>query len=327
MPNAKSRIGILSTAHLHVWSYASAVQNHPDAILVGAWDDAAARLEAFCKESNTQLFSSQDDLLDNCDAVIITSENVRHADLAEAAAEKGKHILCEKPLVISEEQAAKMLEIANKVKLMTAFPCRFSPAFPRLKQRVEAGDIGKIKGICATNRGKCPFGWFVEKDKSGGGSMIDHVVHVADLLRALLDEEVSSVYAQIGNNIYGHDWEDTAMLTLQFPSGIFATLDSSWSRPQSYKTWGDVTMNVVGEGGVIEMDMFAQAIDVYSDDKHALAGYGTNIDSALFDAFIRCVLDDTDPPVTALDGIKAARVALAGYESVRLGKPVALSSG
>jgi len=321
------RIGILSTAHLHVWSYISAVQHNPNAELVGVWDDDVDRLNQFQQETKTKPFPNLNDLLAQCDAVIITSENSRHAELAEKAAQAGKHILCEKPLVISEVQADQMLKAAVKggVKLMTAFPCRFSPAYQKLKERVAAGEIGKIKGICATNRGRCPFGWFVEKDKSGGGSMIDHVVHVTDLLRDLLGEEVQTVQAQIGNNMYGKDWEDTAMLTLEFPSGVFATLDSSWSRPQSYKTWGDVTLNVVGESGVIEMNMFAQSIDVYTEEKHSLAGYGSNIDEAMVGAFVDCVANNTAPPVTGWDGVQAARVAMAGYQSVKAGAPVAVA--
>lgn len=322
------RIGILSTAHMHVWSYVTGVQQNPKAELVGVWDDDEERLISFCSQTSTTPFSNRKELLNECDAVIITSENSRHAELAEIAAQAGKHILCEKPLVISEDQADRMLKAVAKggVKLMTAFPCRFSPAFEKLRERVNTGEIGKIKGICATNRGKCPFGWFVEKDKSGGGSMIDHVVHTADLLRVLLGEEVATVQAQIGNNMYGKDWEDTAMLTLDFPSGVFATLDSSWSRPQSYKTWGDVMMNVVGENGVIEMNMFAQSIDVYSEDKHSAAGYGSNIDHSMVAAFVDSVANNTAPPITGWDGVQAARVALGGYESVMKGEPVAVRS-
>ena len=156
--------------------------------------------------------------------------------------------------------------------------------------------------------------------------MIDHTVHVADLLRSLLNEEPTRVTAQIGNNMYGQEWDDTAMLTIDFPSGIFATLDSSWSRPQSYKTWGDVTMNVVGDSGVIELNMFGQEIDRYNDSKvtHTVGGYGSNLDAAMVDDFVRICIDDRPSPITANDGIQAARVAIGGYQSARSGQPVDL---
>jgi predicted dehydrogenase len=311
------RVGILSVAHMHAWGYVDGLKNHPDVDLIGVWDPNAERLAKLCESSGTSAISDMDALLDGVDAVVITSENTRHVELARMAAAKGRHILCEKPLVSNENDATAMLELAKSVKVMTAFPCRYAPSFTRLVERVKAGDIGPVKAICATNRGRCPFDWFVEKELSGGGAMIDHTVHVTDLLRVLLGEEPIRVQAQTGNNMYGKDWEDTAMLTLEFPSGIFATLDSSWSRPQSYKTWGDVTMNVIGEQGVIELNMFGQEIDRYADGKvtHTLAGYGSNLDSALVDDFVRCCLEDKPSPITAFDGIQAARVAMAGYRS------------
>jgi predicted dehydrogenase len=320
------RVGILSAAHMHVWGYVAGLKQHDDAELVGVWDDNVERLAKFGSAANLPIFSTVEELLELVDAVVITSENTKHAELAAQAAAKGKHILCEKPLVASKEHIAIFREAATKVKVMTAFPCRYSPSFTRLRERVKAGDIGPIKAICATNRGRCPFDWFVDKELSGGGAMIDHTVHVTDLLRVLLGEEPVRVQAQTGNNMYGQDWDDTAMLTLEFPSGIFATLDSSWSRPQSYKTWGDVTMNVVGELGVIELNMFGQEVDRYADGavSHTLGGYGSNLDTALVDDFVRCCLDNTEPPITAFDGIQAARVALAGYESAASGQPVAI---
>ena len=209
---------------------------------------------------------------------------------------------------------------------MTAFPCRYAPSFIRLVERVKGGDIGAIKAICATNHGRCPFDWFVEPELSGGGAMIDHTVHVADLLRVLLGEEPTRVQAQTGTKMYGKTWDDTAMLTIEFPSGVFATLDSSWSRPQSFKTWGDVTMNVVGESGVIELNMFGQEIDRYSDGKvtHSVAGYGSDADGGLVNDFVRCCIEGTPPPITAFDGIQAARVAMAGYRSAAAGTPIML---
>jgi predicted dehydrogenase len=320
------RVGILSVAHLHAWGYVAAMKAHPEVDLAGAWDDNSERLTLFAKSADIAQFEDIDLLLDRVDAVVICSENTRHASMAQKAESRGKHILCEKPLVTNEADAATMREIAERVKVMTAFPCRYSPAFKRLRERVEAGEIGAIKAICATNRGRCPFDWFVQTELSGGGAMIDHTVHVADLLRVLLGEEPARVQAQTGTNMYGKEWDDTAMLTLEFPSGIFATLDSSWSRPQSYKTWGDVTMNVVGEQGVIELNMFGQEIDVYSDGTvtHTLAGYGSNLDSALVDDFVRCCLEDTSSPISVHDGIQAARVAMAGYRSAELGQPVTL---
>ena len=318
------RVGILSTAHMHVHSYVSAFGAHPRAEMVGAIDLDADRAAAFAKATGTRVFDRFDELFDACDAVCVGSENSLHASFVEKAAAAGKHILCEKPLASNErdmERIERAVTDANVI-LMTAFPCRFSPGYARLKARVQGGEIGRVRAVCATNRGRNPGGWFVEKDLSGGGAMIDHVVHVADLLRDLLGEP-SRVQAQTGNNTYGQDWEDTAMVTIEWPDGTFATLDSSWSRPAGFKTWGDVTMTVVGEKGTVELDMFGPALGVYGSDGYRSAAYGSDLDAAMVDAFVRACLDGTPVPTTMRDGLQAARIALAGYRSVEAGQPVA----
>jgi predicted dehydrogenase len=322
------RVGILTAAHVHTGSYVHCLKANPDSGLVGLWDDDLERGKPYAEKNDIPFFEDIDLLLGQVDAVVVTSENLRHGELVLKAAAKGKHVLCEKPLAASEEEAETISQAikASGVKLSTAFPCRYSPAFTKLVDRVKAGEIGAIKAICATNRGSCPGGWFIEPSKSGGGAMIDHVVHVTDLLRVLLGEEPSRVQAQIGSNVYGKEWDDTAMVTIEFPSGIFATLDSSWSRPAGYKTWGDVTMNVVGELGVIEMDMFGPAVDVYSNDgkSHVAAGYASDMDALMIGDFVRSVLEDREPPIGLEDGLQAARVAIKGYESARIGEPVAI---
>ena len=321
-----ARVGFLSVAHMHAAGYAHALTENREAELTGVWDDNSSRGSKFAERFDAPFCERPDELLDRVDAVIITSENRRHAEMAEWAAAKGKPILCEKPLVTSEEEGDRMLRAVREagVSLMTAFPCRYSPAFLRLKERVENGEIGKVLSVCGANRGICPFGWFVETEKSGGGAMMDHTVHVADLLRALLDSEPVEVYAQTGNNIYGEEWDDTAMLHVRFGNGVFTTIDASWSRPKSYKTWGDVRMNVVGEKGVIEVDLFSTGLEHYRVDepRYALVGTSADPDAELVDDFLRSITEGAEPPITFHDGLQAAKVAIAGYRSAECGQPV-----
>ncbi|MBA3726517.1 MAG: Gfo/Idh/MocA family oxidoreductase [Armatimonadetes bacterium] len=318
------RVAILSTAHMHSFGYAHGLLGNSKCEFVGVWDDDLRRGAEFASRFGVPFFADLPEVLEKIDAVVITSENKRHVELAKAAAEKGKHILCEKPLVTTEEEGEAMAAATSGVKVMTAFPCRFSPAYTRLKERIANGDIGNILAINATNHGTCPFGWFVEEGKSGGGAMMDHTVHVADLLCDLLREEPAEVYAQTANLLHGQSWEDTAMLHVKFPSGIFATIDASWSRPNSYKTWGDVKMSVIGDKGAMDLDMFAQAFDVYSNNamRGSVASYASDLDSALVAAFIKCIDEDSYPPVSLDDGLKAARFAMAGYRSAAMGEPV-----
>ncbi|CAN5403831.1 Gfo/Idh/MocA family oxidoreductase [soil metagenome] len=310
------RVGILSVEHMHVWSYVGALRTDPRTELVGFWDADEARAGSFAEQTGVPYIGFRDDLLDAVDAVMVCSSNTSHADLIEAAANKGKAVLCEKPIGVSEEDFARIAAAAEKVPVMTAFPCRFSPAFAELKARVAAGEIGTVRAISATNRGRCPFGWFVEEEKSGGGAMIDHTVHVADLLLDLLGEEPADVAAFTGHNMYGQAWEDTAVVSMRYPSGVAATLDASWSRPGNYKTWGDVTMRVVGDAGVLDLDMFGQGLQHYAKDGHHELGTVPDLDAAMVDEFISAASEKRTPRVSAADGIAAARVALRGYASL-----------
>lgn len=315
------RVGFLGIAHMHSWAYAGAIQRIEDADCVGFWEEEDSLANEFAKAFGLTRFSEIGSLIAQCDAVIITSENARHAELGILAARANKDILCEKPLVTCEEEGVAFLEAVaqNQVQLMTAFPCPFSPVFQRLMSRVDAGDIGRILAVNATNRGTCPFGWFIDPEKSGGGAMIDHVVHVADLLYRLLGSEPTAVSATVGNNMYGEDWEDTAMLTLDYNAGVFATIDSSWSRTPAYKTWGDVSLTVVGESGTVEANLFAQQFDAFGakDRTHSLEFYGSDLDERLVRSFFESIASRATPPVTGEDGLRACRVAFAAYRSAK----------
>lgn len=317
------RVGLVSTAHVHTPSYVHNFASNPNATISGVWDDDAERGKAFAEKRQLPFFKSFEELLANSDAVAISSENTKHLAHIEAVANAGKHIICEKPVVVRADDFEKVREVVakNNVKFMTAFPCRFSPAYQNLKARLASGEIGTVKAINATNRGQCPGSWFIQPALSGGGAMIDHVVHVADLLRDLLGEEPSHVEGQTGSNMYGgKDWDDTAMVTLDYPSGIFATLDSSWSRPSSFRTWGDVTLKIVGEKGVLHVNLFDQAIRHTKNGRaksFADQGYGSDLDGAMMDAFVEACLNNTEPPITLEDGLAAASVSLRAYASLK----------
>lgn len=322
------KIAILSAAHGHADSYAAQLRQSPDATLIGIWDDNADRRAQKAAQYECAPFPEPDALLSACDAVVVCAENIHHKSLTERAANAGKHVLCEKPLATTPDDAREMVDIcaAAGVQLMTAFPCRFSPAFGQLLAAVGNGDLGDILAVRGTNRGRCPGGWFIDKALSGGGAVMDHTVHVTDLLRALLASEVKTVFCEADNHLLHGDFDDTGFLQMTFDSGVFATLDASWSRPQSFPTWGDVTMGVVGTKGVIEMDMFAQESVLYSDKTGRVSyqGWGSNTDAGMVAAFVHAVKTGEPVPVTGVDGLRAVEVVEAAYESVRTHQPVAV---
>lgn len=325
------KVGMMSFAHMHAMSYAHSLNAREDTALIGIADHDSERTQQIAGRLNTLAFEDYDALLASpeIEAVVICSENVRHRALVEMAAQAGKHILCEKPLATCVEDGQAMIAACQQagVQLMTAFPCRFSPAFQRLKAVIDSGEAGKILAIRGTNRGRNPGGWFIQKSESGGGATMDHTVHVTDLMRWLLKDEVREVYAEVSNGIGHQEFDDVGFLSLTFQKGAFATLDASWSRPKAFPTWGDVTMEVVAEKGTLSMDMFAQNLVLYSDTSHSVSWnfWGTDIDNGMVGAFAQAILKGEPVPITGEDGLRAAEVAFAAYRSAELKAPVALS--
>lgn len=323
------KIGMMSFAHMHAHSYAACLKQLPGVEFVGIADDDASRAKKAAQQFGVKAFANYEALLSaDIQGIIVCSENLNHRKHVVVAAQHGRHIMCEKPLATTLEDAQAMIEVCRRanVKLQTAFPCRFHPAFLRLKKAVKAGELGKLLAIKGTNQGQCPFSWFVDKHLSGGGAVIDHTVHVIDLIRCLTGAEPVKVYAEIDNRMFGKDFEDTGLLTIDFSNGMFATLDASWTRPKNYATWGNVKMEVVGVDGSATMDMFAQKIDAFYD-KPASFRYeywGDNIDLGLVASFAQSIGDDRPVEITGDDGAKALAVALAAYESAKTGKPVEL---
>jgi predicted dehydrogenase len=265
---------------------------------------------------------------DDCDAVIVTSANACHKQHVIAAARAGKHILCEKPIATTIRDAGKMIDACKGagVKLQIAFPVRYSPAIRRAKAILGEKKAGRILAVKATNHGSMPGGWFVERNLSGGGAIMDHTVHVADLLRYLLGEEITEVYAEKTTRLYPLKVEDCGLLMLRFSGGSFVSLDTSWSRPPSYKIWGDVTLSFKGTRGNISIDCFPRVLHIYQNKnmKHSTMSGGDNLDQALIEDFADCLRNNREPGITGEDGIKALEVVIAAYRAIRERRPISL---
>ncbi|WP_078378790.1 Gfo/Idh/MocA family protein [Sutcliffiella halmapala] len=320
------KVGIISFAHGHAYAYAEALTNLAGVELVGIADEDKARGEKVAAQFNTKHYIDYEALLDEpIEAVVITSENSNHFQHVVAAAKKGKHILCEKPIASTVEAAKEMIAVCkeNNVLLQTAFPVRFSTPVIKAKKIIDSGELGNIIAIKGTNRGTNPGGWFVDRSKSGGGAVIDHTVHVVDIIRWYLGAEVKEVYAEIGNLTSDYDIDDCGILTMEFDNNVFATLDCSWSRNPNYPTWGDVTLEIVATNGTLTVDAFAQKVDIYNNDGTKWDFWGDNMNDDLVVDFITSVREGKTPSITGEDGLKALEVAIAAYQSAEKKEPVA----
>lgn len=329
MNNEVLKIGIMSFAHGHAHSYATMLQQIPGVTLAGIYDDNLQRGEAAAQCYNAPFFAEANALLDQgLDAVMICSENAKHRSMVEAAAGKVAYILCEKPIATTMEDGQAMIDRCQRAntQLQIAFPVRFSPPIQWLKATLDKGELGKIYAVQTTNHGSMPGGWFIDKALSGGGAVIDHTVHVIDLLRWFWNAEVTEVYAEIGHDLLhpGLGIDDVGLLSFTLDNGVYGTLDTSWSRPSSYTTWGDVKIEVTAEKGVVLVDAFRQHLAVSSNQagKTQWQHWGSNMDLGLVNDFIDMIRTGRKPSITGKDGLRALEVALAAYRSAESGQAV-----
>jgi len=325
-----TRIGILSFAHVHAPAYASCLRRLPDVEFAGIADPDVGRGPAAADRFGAPFFPSYEALLaTGLDGVIITAENVKHLPLTRLAAEARAHILCEKPIATSMAQGHEMVAACRRagVELMIAFPCRYSPSVLALKNTIDSGELGQVYALKTTNRGRMPGGWFTDKQLAGGGAVIDHTVHVMDLVNWFWRSPVRRVYAEIGEDLLWHEGcDDAGIISFELQNGIFGTLDASWSRPSVFPIWGDVTMAVVAERGHLQMNMVAQTVQVYSDRDRSVAwtGWSSDINLALVRDFVDVASGKRRSQITGEDGLAALEVALAAYRAAETKRPVDL---
>ena len=319
------RVGIISFAHEgHAASYAASLHQNPGAELVAVADDDEERGRGYATRLGATFYADYHDLLTDSSiaAVVVCSENARHREMVVAAAEAGKHVLCEKPLATTREDGLAMIAACHEhgVKLQIAFPMRFSSPAIALREAVQAGTIGTPLMVMATNPGRMPSGWFSDPALAGGGATMDHTVHVADLLRWIFEREITSVYAEVDTRIHpGIPTDDVGVLLLGLDGGISASLDASWTRAKTWPIWGGLTMEVIGERGVLSMNAFVQNIQYFDDraGRYALVPFTEGGDPQLVQSFIDAIRQDTIPLVTGEDGLRALEVALCAYTSAQ----------
>lgn len=316
----KVKVGFISFAHMHAASYLLGMLKRDDVEIIGIADEDAERVRPYTVDRGIPYYADYNEMLaQELDAVVICSENARHAEITKRAAAAGKHVLCEKPLGLSEAEMLEMIQVCkdNGVQLMTAFPCRYITSVRQAKEAIDAGQIGEILAMKGTNRGTMPGGWFIEREKSGGGAVFDHTVHVMDLMHWFTGSKAEEVYAHVETLYNDTDIDDAGMVHVKFANGVVAVLDPSWSRNRNYPTWGDVTLEIIGTKGVLNIDSFAQKNDVYSDvtGKASWSFWGDDMDEGLVNSFIESIRDGKPVEITGEDGYLSARVALAAYES------------
>lgn len=332
------KIGIMSFAHTHAVGYAMALRDVPGVELLasdpGEHDPAEVRGSELANELGVPYADDYEDLLAwGPDAVIVTSENARHRELVELAAAAGAHILCEKPLATSWEDGLAIRRAVEDagVILMVAFPVRFASQFARIQAHYSGGALGEVYAIRGANNGMLPLqrAWFTQPELSGGGALVDHIVHIADMTDALLNAEPVRVTAVANRVLHAERAraETAGLVSIEYDGGTVAAIDCSWSQADTAPVWGGLKLSVAGTGGTVDIDFFGPAArGIQATTGRAVElRYGPNFDAAMLHAFIDAVAEGRQPEPSVEVGLRTLSIVLAAQESVRTGRTVAIS--
>lgn len=319
------KVGIIGCAHMHVESYIRCLKELK-VELTGVYDHQE-RGQACGERHNLPYMTSLAELFaTGCDTVVICSENKYHKEQTIAAANHGCHVIVEKPMALSLEEADEMIAAteANGVKLLVCHPVRFAPTMQELKRAVVAGELGEVYAINASNHGKIPGGWFVDKSLSGGGAIVDHTIHIADLVNWLFDVEIASVAAYGVTAVSDIPTEDSGLLHVRFKTGEILSLDTSWNRPEHYPVWGDAVLEIVSEKGRTVVDGFGRKAELFQsgDQANQWVYYETDMDLAMFKVFKEVIEEDLPSPVDGKAGRFTIEMFQLAYESINQQKRI-----
>ncbi len=275
--------------------------------------------------------------------VTVAAPNYLHAEMTIAAAAAGKHVVCEKPLCMTLEEADQMLDACRRagVLLMYAEELYFTPKYVKARQMADEGAFGRVYLVKQSEKHFGPHAeWFWDVDRSGGGVFMDMGCHgIAFCWWFLGRPRIESVYCQMATHVHADKTrgEDDSICILQFKGGATALIEDSWARRGGMED----RIEVYGEGGLTHADLhMGNALPTYSEH-----GYGYAVEKApttkgwtwpVFEElwnygfpqemrhFARCVRGKETPQATGEDGRMVQEVLLAGYQSAGTGRKVEL---
>jgi myo-inositol 2-dehydrogenase/D-chiro-inositol 1-dehydrogenase len=344
----KTKVALLGSgfiADIHVESYHRFV---PDAEIVAVYTRNAEKAEAFAgKHKIARWFTDLEKVIteSDCDVVDICLPNFLHHRAVMIAAKAGKHVIIEKPLSVTLEEADEMIaacKAANR-KLMYAEELCFAPKYERVRLLANEGAFGKIYMLKQAEKHSGPHtDWFYDINQSGGGVMMDMGCHALAWFRWMLGGQPRAVsvlaHMQTGLLHKGRTrGEENSVVIVEFEGGAIGVAEDSWAKPGGM----DDSIEVYGTGGVCYADLFqGNAALTYSEKGYGYAmeksgstqGWTFTIFEEMFNQgypqelkhFIECVREDKQPVVTGEDGRAVLELIYAAYRSAGTGQKVML---
>lgn len=271
------------------------------------------------------------------DAVVIATPTSLHAEVAVAAAEQGKHILCEKPMAMTVAECDRMIAAAERARvvLQIGFMRRYSEDFLAAKARIDAGDIGAVVQVKTLTHGPSqPRPWMYDLRQSNG-PLAEVNSHDIDTVRWLAGSEFSEVYAIAGNyrtpeaRASHPDFYDQVLLVGRLANGSQGSISGAQGVRYAY----DARCEILGTEGIIAIGSVGglEVITCTKDKelKRPSVASWTHLFAAAYLRedleFVDCIREGRPPRVTGHDGRAAVAVVNAGNQSIREQRPLSLS--
>ena len=263
-------------------------------------------------------------------AVLICSPTDTHAAISLEAIAAGKHVFCEKPV---DHDIGRIQEVLNalegsNLKYMVGFNRRFDHNFRALRKTVAGGGVGKVELVKITSRDPQPPS--AEYAARSGGIFLDMAIHDFDMVRYLSGDEVESVYVQpavLVDPAIGQAGDyDSAVITLRLAGGALAVIDNcrrcAYGYDQRAEVFGSAGAALCGNDRESSAQLWAAGGEIGEKPLFFFLERYMQAYAAEVTAFAQAVMNDTDVPVGARDGLAAVRIGIAATRSAKTGLPV-----
>lgn len=257
------------------------------------------------------------------DAVVVATPDNLHRDACVLAAQAGKHILVEKPIATTVEDAQAVINAAETagVKLMVGFTLRFSLHYMQAKKAASDGTLGDLVSIYARRENVIS-----QPDRLKGrcGVLMFLGPHDFDAMRWIVGSEPVSIYTQAAASVpSAYPIENETFSIIRFANGVIGCAQIGWYLQDRHPAGRDFKLDIIGNKGSLNLDQMRQGIEIYTQNGAKFP----SVSAGLVDedrAFVDCILDNKQVPVTGQDGLAAVCMVLAAMQSIETGQPVNL---
>jgi len=338
-------VGIIGCGSITMQRHAPEYHANVNARVSGFYDSRPERAEEMVRSYGGKVYDSYEAMLaDQCiDAVSVCTSNAYHAPITIAALKAGKHVLCEKPMAVSIEDAVQMTETASETGkyLMVGHNQRFAAAHIKAEKILSSGELGRIltfstsfshKGSEMWGIEKGTHSWFFNKKEAIFGVLGDLAIHKVDLLRWLTKDEINEVAAfsatldksDSNGNLIGV--EDNVICLLKTAGGIMGTMSVSWT---NYGEEDNSTILYCSKGVLKIYHQAEFPLEIIKKDGEkayfkigAIQTNTNQTNSGVIDAFIESIVKGIPPKLSGQEALEAMKVISACIESSDFGRTV-----